>query len=220
MEFDLFPIKVKYYNYLNHKQLKQFLEELNYASIPSIVNENGTTSYYQNTKKLCLSLFKDCDHSAVKDFHEFCITSANDYAKNYLEYDLEHLICTSSWINHYTQNSGQAMHNHTNSLISANYFIAFNSNSDLKFWNPQFTNNTSKNTLQINKITNIKNSYNYDWITLPGIEGNIVFFPSWLTHSVDSINNSTRKTISMNFLPNKIFKDGYGFILEDKPNVS
>jgi len=214
MNFNIFPIPIKYYNFPDNYILKSEILQYNFDNTPHIYNEMGTVSYFQSHQDLSISFFKNCNISVIKKFKDFCLESAFDYASNVCEYDIDRMICTNSWINFYKENSGQSNHSHTNSVISSNYFVQFKENTDIKFWNPAFMDNPHKNILEIQKKQVLKN--NFDWITLQGLEGHLIFFPSWLVHSVDSTNNKNRITISMNYVPKTIKNASYGFSINEE----
>jgi uncharacterized protein (TIGR02466 family) len=217
MQYNLFPITVETFRYNRAAELKAaILEQVLPLATEQVTNGTGTVSYYQSTNNQCVSLFDNSDHPEVIKFRQFCLESAAIYASRTLEYQIERMVCVGSWVNVYRESSGQDSHFHGNSLISANYFLNYQNHTPLTFWNPQASARHVTPVMNTDRKTNLQNPGNFSWANLPCTEGEIIFFPSWLNHSVECQDNNNRVTVSMNFMPNKVMWEGYGFEITDK----
>jgi uncharacterized protein (TIGR02466 family) len=217
MQYNLFPITVETFKYDRAAELKAaILEQVLPESKEQVTNNTGTVSYYQSTNNHSVSLFHNSDHPEVLLFKQFCLDSAVIYAGKTLEYQIERMICVGSWVNIYRESSGQDSHFHGNSLISANYFLNFQNHTPLTFWNPQASTRHVTPALNTDRKAHLQNPGNFSWANLPCNEGEIMFFPSWLNHSVECLSNNNRVTISMNFMPNKVMWEGYGFEIAEE----
>lgn len=218
MIYELFPIRVKTYTYPDHAKLKHKLK-LHFEKHQErfLINATGTCSFWQDIDDPTMGLFKTLKYKEIKDFKAFCLESALDYATNVLEYDVSSMVCIGSWLNQYRATSGQDEHIHVNSFVSANYYLNFDNtmHSDLAFWNPQWPKHGMNNILMQKKKHMLTNTANYDYVCIPGQEGSVTFFPSWLEHSVNGHNNYERQTISMNFMPSRIVHESYGFDIKE-----
>ncbi|NDC04079.1 MAG: hypothetical protein EBZ81_14210 [Betaproteobacteria bacterium] len=103
---------------------------------------------------------------------------------------------TQSWIN-YTQPGGfHHKHQHANSFISGVFYIQTNEETDRIYF---FKNQYEQLKLAINEWT----YYNTESWWFSSIKGQLLLFPSSLTHSVEntSVDSSTRISISFNTFP-------------------
>jgi uncharacterized protein (TIGR02466 family) len=126
--------------------------------------------------------------SSIKYFIEL---NVNEYAKNVLGYKDVDFYITQSWGNKNELNECHHKHNHPNSIISGVFYICCDDNSCIKF----FKDFDLIRTIHINKN---QTEYNQDIVRFYPEAGDLLIFPSMLTHSV-SMNNSNVSRISVSF---------------------
>jgi uncharacterized protein (TIGR02466 family) len=111
----------------------------------------------------------------------------------------------NSWCIKHVKNDYADMHNHYNSFISGVLYLKTNKNSgNIIFHKNDFFDNIFPKSVNIefNEYTTINSDY---WFITPK-EGDIIFFPSNLKHSVTkNISNEDRYCCSFNFYPTGIF---------------
>jgi uncharacterized protein (TIGR02466 family) len=146
-------------------------------------NEGNTTSndnYILNNKEF-KTLKEELD-LRVKDYFDKIISSDN----NIIPY------ITQSWLNYTETNQYHHKHTHSNSLISGVFYI----NSDEKFDKIKFFNESYKTIKFEIKNWNIWNSESW-WF--PVKTGDVILFPSSLTHMVETKQgDNTRISLAFN----------------------
>ncbi len=134
-------------------------------------------------------------------------------------YQCDEIIVNSAWLNKANKNAVLADHYHTNSYISGNYFVNFDSSkhSFLTFKNDRNSsvNNTSSPTLTCPEIDK-KTIYTAISIGVKAKEGQIALWRSHLMHGYSNPNiGDNRITLSFNSMP-KVLNDGiYSFSISD-----
>jgi len=187
---NLFPTPV-YMSELNRKLNKKELLFIDQIKSDTYKNEGNTTSNnnYILEKKQFSKLKLNLD-LIVKDYFDKVI-STRDNIKPYI---------TQSWLNYTNENQYHHSHAHPNSIISGVFYI----NSDDKFDKIKFF----KEKYQTIKFK-IKewNSWNSDswWFSVK--TGDIILFPSSLTHMVE---NKQGKNIRTSLSFNVFVKGKFG----------
>jgi len=177
----IFPTPI-YLSYLNRKLTNQELLFIDKIKLDAHKNEGNIISndnYIINRKEF-KNLKKELD-LIIKDYFDKIICSANDI-KPYI---------TQSWLNYTETNQYHHKHKHANSLISGVFYI----NCDEKFDKIKFFKNDYNIIQPKIKEYNLWNSESW-W--LPVKTGNIVLFPSSLTHMVET-KEGTNNRISLAF---------------------
>jgi uncharacterized protein (TIGR02466 family) len=135
------------------------------------------------------------NHPALADLKAYCEDSLRDYLINIynpVNPDEIELGITQSWLN-YTNNRGfHHFHHHPNSVISGALYISADKSMD---------NITFNRTLSLNLQVQSKkqNPFNSVEMVFPVGTGDVVLFPSDLTHGVSSTQgNYTRISLAFN----------------------
>ena len=177
----IFPTPI-YISKLNRKLTKKELSFIDRTKLDIYKNEGNTTSndnYILNNKS-----FKDLKIEldlTVQDYFNKIICSSN----NIMPY------ITQSWLNYTETNQYHHKHQHPNSLVSGVFYI----NCDEKFDKIKFFNDGYKIIKPEIKDWNIWNSESW-WFSVK--TGDIILFPSSLTHMVET-KEGTNTRISLAF---------------------
>jgi uncharacterized protein (TIGR02466 family) len=178
----IFPTPI-YISKLNRKlsSLELKFVEKNKKSVYK--NEGNTTSnnsYILNEKQF-VNIKKELD-LRVKDYFDKIICPANNITP----------YITQSWLNYTEKNQYHHKHQHQNSLISGVFYINCNEEFDkIKFFNDKYS------TIKLEvKDWNIWNSEAW-WFQVK--TGDIILFPSSLTHMVENKEGAnTRISLAFN----------------------
>ena len=178
----IFP-KPIYISQLNRELTNKELLFIDKNKLDIFKNEGNTTSndnYILNDKEF-KELKTDLD-LRVKDYFEKVI-SPTDIITPYI---------TQSWLNYTETNQFHHKHAHPNSLVSGVFYI----NCDDKFDKIKFFNDTYKTIKPEVKEWNIWNSESW-WFSVK--TGDIILFPSSLTHMVETKQgDNTRISLAFN----------------------
>ncbi len=185
----IFPTPI-YISNLNRELSNKELSFLDKTKLNTFKNEGNTTSndnYILNQKS-----FKDLKRELdlkVQDYFDKVISPANNITP----------YITQSWLNYTETNQYHHKHSHPNSLVSGVFYI----NCDEEFDKIKFFNDNYKTIKLEIKDWNIWNSESW-WF--PVKTGNIILFPSSLTHMVETKEgNNTRISLAFNvFIKGKI----------------
>ena len=218
--YNIFPTIVKKVSYPNHLELKEYInKELPERSdIPTQTNKSRTISLYQTNDDK--TFFVDDQTSIVQDLHEFCKKEFLKFAREDSALDMEEMYIVGSWINIYGENSGQTVHNHTNSFFSGNYYLNYDlsiGHKPLVLWNPYVMMSPGRPFMSQNRLQENLASAHFDYLEIKVNEGDLFLFPSHLLHSVEQTpENVGRTTISMNVMPSKLKNRSYCFEIVKK----
>jgi len=179
---NLFPTPV-YISMLNRKLNKKELSFIDKIKSDTYKNEGNTTSNnnYILEEKEFSKLKLDLD-LVIQDYFNRIVSPKNN---------IEPYI-TQSWLNYTNKNEYHHMHAHPNSLISGVFYINSNDKFDkIKFFKQQYE------AIQLEtKEWNIWNSKSW-WF--PVKTGDIILFPSSLTHMVENKQgDNTRISLAFN----------------------
>jgi uncharacterized protein (TIGR02466 family) len=179
----IFPTPV-YISQLNREINSKELFFINKTKKDAYKNEGNTTSNdnYILNNKIFKDLKKELDLK-VKDYFDKIISPANNIAP----------YITQSWLNYTKTNQYHHKHHHPNSLVSGVFYIDCNEEFDkIKF----FKDNNYQIIKPEVKDWNIWNSETW-WFTVK--TGDIILFPSSLTHMVETKQgNNTRISLAFN----------------------
>ena len=178
----LFPTPI-YRCKINRKLNKQELSFIDKNKVESYANQGNITSkdnYILNNKEFKI-LKKEID-LRVQDYFDKIISPSNDITP----------FITQSWLNYTETNQYHHKHQHPNSLISGVFYINCDEKFDkIKFFKEEYS--TIK--LEI-KNWNAWNSQSW-WFSLA--TGDLILFPSSLTHMVETKQGSnTRISLAFN----------------------
>jgi uncharacterized protein (TIGR02466 family) len=178
----IFPTPV-YLSMLNRKLTSQELSFIDNTKLNVYKNEGNTTSndnYILNNKSF-KNLKKELDLK-VQDYFDKVISPANKITP----------YITQSWLNYTEKNQYHHRHAHPNSLVSGVFYINCHEEHDkIKFFNENYK------TIKLEvKDWNIWNSESW-WFSVK--TGNVLLFPSSLTHMVETKQgDNTRISLAFN----------------------
>jgi uncharacterized protein (TIGR02466 family) len=177
----IFPTPV-YFSKLNRKLNKKELSFIDKTKLDVYKNEGNTTSNnnYILNSKIFKSLKEELD-LRVRDYFDKIICATDDI-QPYI---------TQSWLNYTETNQYHHKHEHPNSLVSGVFYI----NCDDKFDKIKFFKYQYKTIKPEIKEWNIWNSESW-WFSVK--TGDIILFPSSLTHMVEN-KQGTNTRISLAF---------------------
>jgi len=172
-----------YISKLNRELTKKELSLIDKSKLDVFKNEGNTTSndnYILNNKT-----FKDLKTDLdlrVQDYFNKVISPANNITP----------YITQSWLNYTKTNQYHHKHAHPNSLVSGVFYI----NCDDKFDKIKFFNDLYKTIKLEVKDWNVWNSESW-WFSVK--TGDIILFPSSLTHMVETKEgDNTRISLAFN----------------------
>ena len=115
------------------------------------------------------------------------------------------LTISTSWFNRTQQGQGHHRHWHTNSLVSAVVYFS-DQPAAITFVNDRYP--------QIEYDQHSAPAWNSATWRIEPCRGDILIFPSWLQHQVETVNSTTaRYTLSFNTWPSGIIKqDSYSYL--------
>ena len=177
----IFPTPI-YISKLNRELTNKELSFIDKTKLDVYKNEGNTTSndnYILNHK--AFKNLKEGLDLIVKDYFNKVISPSNNITP----------YITQSWLNYTEKNQYHHKHSHANSLISGVFYINCHEEHDkIKFFNDKY------NTIKLEvKDWNMWNSESW-WF--PVKTGDIILFPSSLTHMVET-KQGTNTRISLAF---------------------
>ena len=178
----IFPTPI-YSSKLNRPLYEEELSFIDKTKEDVFLNEGNTTSNDNNVlENIVFKNLKDDLYLRVKDYFDKIISSSNNITP----------YITQSWLNYTEKNEYHHKHTHSNSLVSGVFYINCHEEYDkIKFFN----NNYKAIVLEV-KNYNLYNAENW-WY--PVKTGDIILFPSSLTHMVETKQgNNTRISLAFN----------------------
>lgn len=181
--FDLFPTGVAFFNL--DRELTE-IERTYLTTLEQGPNEGNTTSVF----KTVLENEKVLD---LRIFIEQCL--AKYFAEIYQPIFDVKLRITQSWTNHSDKGRFHHKHPHPNSFVSGCFYINADKEQDKIF----FFNEIYRH---IEIPTKHYNQYNSKSWWLPVGTGDLILFPSYLTHMVEPVKaEETRISLAFNTFP-------------------
>lgn len=183
---DLFPIPIAFFKYEGEID-KNFL--LSQPQRPNKGNSSSQNNYILNHKELLpLRQF------IQKCLHDYFMATINPKNDVYLK-------ITQSWLNWTNPNQYHHKHSHSNSLISGCFYVNADKNKDRIFF--------YRDGYQQIKLPPVEwNNYNSDSWWFPVGFGDLILFPSYLTHMVEPVEgNETRISLAFNAFPTGFLGD-------------
>ena len=137
------------------------------------------------------------DREGMKELKEFVQNCVDEYFKFIFSPKYEtKLRLTQSWTNYTKPGQSHHKHSHANSFVSGVFYIKANKDSDKIYFYRDLSN--QRLTITQNEF-NLWNSSSW-WFNV-GV-GGLILFPSWLTHSVETVQgNDTRISLAFNTFP-------------------
>jgi uncharacterized protein (TIGR02466 family) len=178
----IFPTPI-YRSKLDRQLTKEELSFINKTKLNVYSNDGNTTSNDKNIlENEVFKNLKEDLYLRVKDYFDKVISSSNSITP----------YITQSWLNYTETNQYHHKHAHPNSLVSGVFYINCHEEYDrIKFFNDNY-----KAILLDVKNYNLYNAENW-WY--PVKTGDIILFPSSLTHKVETKQgNNTRISLAFN----------------------
>jgi len=178
----IFPTPI-YGSKLNRPLSKEELSFIDKNKLNVYKNKGNTTSNDKNIlENEVFKNLKEDLYLRVKDYFDKIISPANNVTP----------YITQSWLNYTETNQFHHKHSHPNSLVSGVFYI----NCHEEYDRINFYNDNYKAILLDVKNYNLYNSENW-WY--PVKTGDIILFPSSLTHMVETKQgNNTRISLAFN----------------------
>jgi uncharacterized protein (TIGR02466 family) len=178
----IFPTPI-YSSKLDRQLTKEELSFINKTKLNVYSNDGNTTSNDKNIlENEVFKNLKDDLYLRVKDYFDKVISSSNSITP----------YITQSWLNYTETNQYHHKHAHPNSLVSGVFYI----NCHEEYDKIKFFNNNYKAIILDVKNYNLYNAENW-WY--PVKTGDIILFPSSLTHMVETKQgNNTRISLAFN----------------------
>jgi uncharacterized protein (TIGR02466 family) len=179
---DIFPTPI-YRSELNRQLSKEELSFIDKTKEDVYKNKGNTTSNDKNIlENEVFKNLKDDLYLRVKDYFDKIISSSNNITP----------YITQSWLNYTETNQYHHKHTHSNSLVSGVFYINCQEEYDrIKFFNEKY----KAIVLDVENY----NLYNSETWWLPVKTGDIILFPSSLTHMVETKQgNNTRISLAFN----------------------
>ena len=176
--FQIFPtpvLSIKYKEDISEET--KYIENLKYTLQKDNNNFRSTDSY----------LFK---HEPLKKIKNFCGESLNKYTEKILN-SKQRLIITQCWTNKNPPGARHHGHSHPNSIVSGVFYFKIGDKlPPIRF---------AKSNQNVIKLEPLKYTHiNAETFLLPCVSGELLLFPSSLTHSVP-INQSEETRYSLSF---------------------
>ena len=138
---------------------------------------------------------------------------------NLIGYECDEFIIHSSWLNESGKDSKLGFHMHSNSFLSANYYVNFDpeNHSLLDFRNDRCDRKMTAGHQTI-VIPNSKQLtiYNSLLVKLPANEGQVLVWRSHLNHGYNVPNKiGKRITLSLNAIPKVVDNGRYSFTIQE-----
>lgn len=174
-------------------------------------NTDGTSGYatplthYHNDENV-FTIYEE-----LKDLGNQILSAANFVYHDVMNQDTE-LRITNAWFNECALGGRQAMHNHSNSMLSGTFYLRTNDRSHLQFQSPYGMNDFG-NLLLDEPNTKRANRFGYGFqfktMTYKVEAGICLFWPSHIRHGYAENFTPNRLSLSFNFLPttfNNVYK--------------
>jgi uncharacterized protein (TIGR02466 family) len=178
----IFPTPI-YTSKLNRQLSKEELSFINKNKLDVYINIGNTISNDKNIlENEVFKNLKDDLYLRVKDYFDRIVSSSNNITP----------YITQSWLNYTETNQFHHKHQHPNSLVSGVFYINCHEEYDrIKF----FKDNYKSIVVDVENW----NLYNSETWSFPVKTGDIILFPSSLSHMVETKQgNNTRISLAFN----------------------
>lgn len=169
-------------------------EELDF--IRNVPKSNRKNSYMFSVDNQILK------SQCLRDINDFIDEKLNEYLHQvYAPLNSVKLKITQSWATYRDCGQNMHAHNHANSLVSGVFYVDVENNDHITF------HKIETNMLQFMPTSNF-NMYNSTAWTHYVSRGDLIIFPSYVSHSVDAPNKNRRISIAFNsFIEGKLGLD-------------
>jgi len=183
---DLFPIPLLVSSYtLDYTKELEWIKSCNYNK-NSVVSDNLDAKFTSRQSKDTFIL----DRPELINIRSFIEEKLSYYANNVLQSSSE-LVITQSWSNINGKGEWHDEHIHPNSIVSGVFYLHNNDSlPPIRF--------KRKYSSEVNLSIKKYNRYNNNFVQYSFNNGDLIFFPSHLHHSVPS-NQSDEERISLSF---------------------
>lgn len=211
--YSLWPQPIAKNRYINHdlfkKKVLDFIEQNKELQVDDVTHPEKMKHFFQGPPPYNeLNFF---EYIKDDDFEKFLMRSSEIFIRDILGLYLEDgVTITDCWINICGNGAEQRLHQHGNSFISATYYLNYDpeKHAPLKFQNPYNFKSSPFMTLDIETITDYNHSESYCHFIE---EGDLILWPSFLSHGYDINNEDERISISMNIVPSTLKTGPYSF---------
>jgi len=203
---DVFPKAIGREDYPDHSDLKkQIIDMMMGQNMDTNTRCEKLHHYDNNSGRSFLH------REEMTPFKEWCEDQCKIFVET-LGYEVpEKMIVTNSWVNLCDRGGQQYPHFHTNAYVSGTYYLAHEEgHAPLFFRHPDSASHSSNASISLQANRNTLGKYNCDVIMLPN-EGELMLWPSNLTHGYSDNQKDGRISISMNFMPSVIVDDKYSY---------
>ena len=206
------PEPIGVYTFANNKHLE-------YKEILCSILEHAPTSFRQQHEDLTNHICNESDQNIFKDFPELTklqedITKMLHHYIQALGNSCDKLILHSAWLNKADKDATLYDHSHSNSFVSATYFVNFDNkvHTPLSFRNDRCVSGNTPCFPFMTVPEHNKNIYNSPYISINAKEGQILIWRSHLVHGYKKPNvEGNRITLSLNCMPKILDNGAYKF---------
>lgn len=138
--------------------------------------------------------FNVLHHENLSTIKKIIDSHVLEYQQNVCGIEIQQFYVTDSWIAITPPGGKHIVHNHPNSLLSGVFYVDVPDQSSINFYVESQLFKNFKFCFDYAKLT----AHNKQLVNIPVQQSDIVIFPSWVDHSVDT-NNSDRERIIIGF---------------------
>ena len=197
----IFPLPLAYYKYPDdkHKELldstRQAIKKVQPGQ--SEYAEGKLTHFYQHQKE---HLLYDNDDEIFQHFHDWLEECYGDYVTNVQGWMMtDKAFITDCWVNVTKEGGSQVLHSHANAFVSGTYYLRMTDGAgQIMYINPSSMANKPYMGFDNCKATPYNEAQHFGNCK----EQYLILWPSNLSHmTTTTMNNASRVSISMNFMP-------------------
>ncbi len=182
---------------------------------------NKPNDEYKSQNIGCSTLSHFCNQKNQNIFKNFpelknLETTLCEFTLKYIRsigFTCDEVIITDAWLNCGSANSSQAMHVHSNSLISGTYYINFvpDVHAPLSIFNDRLLQGTARHPfLELPIDQSVSTPYNQQQLRISIEESSVLLWKSHILHGWDNNQADNRISLSFNVMP-KVCTDGYAY---------
>ena len=204
---DIFPKAIGREAYPDCNDLKKQVVEMMEGEDMITNRMNDKLYHYDNTSGRSF-----LHREEMLKFRQWLEDQCTSFVADDLGYEVpEKMVITDSWLNLCDAGGNQYPHFHTNAYISGTYYVAHEEgHAPLFFRHPSGSTHSPVPSISLTTNRNKFGRYNSDVIMYPN-EGELMLWPSNLTHGYSENRKDGRISISMNFMPSLIIDDKYSY---------
>lgn len=204
---DVFPTPIYRESYDKNEELKQQIFSM-MEGADVVKNTISDNLYHFDNSRGDSFLYRE-DFLSLKNWLE---DECTKFVKDVMGYELlEKMIVTDSWLNICNTDGEQYPHYHTNSYISGTYYVNYEEgHAPLFFRHVDGSTHSPTQSISLQADKKKFGKYNSDVIVYPE-EGEVLMWPSHITHGYGGNQKDHRISISMNFMPSIVSNDKYSY---------